>query len=105
MFPPDQHDQVRSVLAESLKAVVSQRLIPTADEQSRVPALEIMRVNRAIANLIREKKTVQIDSMLQTGSAQGMCRLDDSLAKLVREKVIAREEALRHCENPKRIPG
>ena len=89
-FPPDQQDQVRSMLSESLKAVVSQRLIPTADEQALVPALEIMKVNRAVGNLIRECKTVQIQSILQTGQSQGMCLLDDSLASLVREKKITR---------------
>jgi twitching motility protein PilT len=70
-----------------------------------VPALEILVVNKAAGNLIRENKTFQIHSQLQMGASQGMCLLDDSLNKLVKEKVVTKEEALRHCEDPKRIQG
>ena len=103
--PPDQQEQIRSMLSESLRAVVSQRLLPRADEQGVVPGLEIMMVNLAVSNLIRDNKTVQIHSILQTGASRGMALLDDSLAKLVLDKTISREEALRHCEDAKRIPG
>ena len=65
-------EQVRAMLSESLRAGVSQRLVPTADEQGMVPALEIMMVNFAISSLIRDNKTVQIHSVLQTGAARGM---------------------------------
>jgi twitching motility protein PilT len=61
--------------------------------------------NKAIGNLIRENKTFQIHSQLQMGAAQGMCLLDDSLNRLVKEKAITKEEALRHAEDPKRITG
>ncbi|MFQ5513211.1 MAG: type IV pilus twitching motility protein PilT [Myxococcota bacterium] len=104
-FPPDQQEQVRAMLSESLKAVISQRLVPTADEQGLAAALEILVVNRAVANMIRENKTVQMRSTLQTGASHGMCLLDASLAELVRTGVVTREEALRHCDDPKRIPG
>ncbi len=104
-FPPDQQEQIRAMLSESLRAVVSQRLLPTADEQRVVPALEIMMVNFAVSSLIRDSKTIQIHSILQTGAAHGMALLDDSLAKLVLDKTVSREEALRHCEDAKRIPG
>jgi len=100
-FPPDQQEQVRSMLSESLKAVISQHLLPTADESRLVPALEVMIVNRAVGNLIREQKTVQIHSLLQTGSSQGMCLLDHSLLKLVQEGTVSRETALRVCEDPR----
>ena len=93
------------MLSESLRAVVSQRLLPTADESALVPALEIMVVTRAVGNLMRENKTVQMQSVLQTGSAQGMCLLEMSLAELVSAGTITREEALKHCDDPKRIPG
>jgi twitching motility protein PilT len=105
VFPADQQEQVRSMVSESLRAVVSQRLVATADGTGRVPALEILVANKAVGNLIRENKTFQLHSQLQMGASQGMCLLDDSLNKLVKEKVVAKEEALRHCEDPKRITG
>jgi twitching motility protein PilT len=62
-------------------------------------------VNQAVGNLIRENKTVQIHSILQTGAAHGMCLLDESLTKLVADKTITKEEALRHCDDPRRFGG
>jgi twitching motility protein PilT len=103
-FPPEQQEQVRAMLSESLKAVISQRLVPTRDEAGLACALEIMLVNRAIGNLIRENKSVQMVSMIETASSQGMCLLDQSLAGLVNERKIMREVALRLCESPSRIP-
>lgn len=105
VFPPDQQSQVRTMLSESLRAVVSQRLVRRADGQGRVPALEVLVVNKAVSNLIRENKSFQIRSILQTGAAQGMCLLDGSLEELVRSSAITREEALRQCEEPKRFGG
>lgn len=105
VFPADQQEVIRNMVSESLRAVVSQRLLPTADGSRRVPALEILMVTKAAGNLIRENKAFQIQSILQTGAAQGMCLLDDSLNRLVRERHITREEALLHCEEPRRITG
>ena len=105
VFPPDQQTQVRTMLSESLRAVVSQRLVVRADGTGRVPALEVLIVNKAISNLIRENKTFQIRSVLQTGAAQGMCLLDSSLEALVKQGVITKGEALRHAEEPKRFGG
>jgi twitching motility protein PilT len=105
VFPSDQQAQVRTMLSESLRAVVSQRLVPTADGQGRVPALETLVVNRAVANLIRENKTFQIHSVLQTGGAQGMRLLDHSLRELVQSGTVTRETALRYCEEPKLLGG
>ena len=104
-FPPSQQPQIRTMLSESLRAVVSQRLLRRADGAGRVPALEILLGTRAVANLIRESKTFQIRSILQTGTAQGMGLLDASLAQLVRTGTVTREEALLHAEDPKAIPG
>ncbi len=104
-FPPDQQDQVRSMISESLRAVISQRLLPTADETSQIPALEIITVNRAVGNLIREAKVVQLRTLLQTSASADMRLLDNSLAELVTNGTITREEALKHAEEPKRIPG
>ena len=85
--------------------MVSQRLVPTADGKGRVPALEILVNNMAIGNLIRENKTFQIFSILQTGAASGMCLLDDSLNQLISDGTITKDEALLHCDDPKRIRG
>jgi twitching motility protein PilT len=84
--------------------VVSQRLVARADGRGRVPAIEVLIVTKAAANLIRESKTFQIRSILQTGAAQGMVQLDNSLAELVRSGVVTREEALLQAEDPTRIP-
>jgi twitching motility protein PilT len=105
VFPPNLQEQVRTMLAESLRAVVSQRLVARADGAGRVPALEILIATRAVSNLIRENKTFQIRSVLQTGTAHGMVQLDVSLADLVRRQVVTREEALHHAEDPQKIPA
>lgn len=105
VFPADQQDQIRNMVSESLRAVVSQRLVPKADGSGRLPALEILVNNKAVGNLIRENKTFQIQSMLQTGASQGMCLLDDSLNRLVQAGEIDREEALRQASDPKRFRG
>lgn len=100
-FPADQQDQIRTMISESLRAVISQRLVPRADGSGRVPAIETLVITKAVGNLIRENKTFQIQSILQTGSSQGMTLLDNSLRALVDEGTVTREEALRHCEDPK----
>jgi twitching motility protein PilT len=104
-YPPDQQPQIRTMFSESLRAVVSQRLVHRADGRGRVPAYEVLLGTRAVANLIRDQKTFQIRSVLQTGASQGMVLLDASLAALVRDRTITREEALRHAEDPKAIPA
>jgi twitching motility protein PilT len=104
-FPPSQQPQVRSMLSESLRAVVSQRLVNRADGQGRLPALEILLGTRAVANLIRESKTYQLRSLMQTAAAQGMALLDASLAQLVRDGLVTRDEALLHADDPRAIPA
>ncbi|MFN7959672.1 MAG: type IV pilus twitching motility protein PilT [Thermoanaerobaculia bacterium] len=107
VFPPNQQPQVRTMLSESLRAVVSQRLLPRADGSGRVGAFEVLLNTRAVANLIRENKTFQISSLMQTGASRGMMVLDSSLAELVKSGVVRREEALREAEDPKKlgVPG
>jgi twitching motility protein PilT len=100
VFPPSQQEQIRTMVSESLRAVISQRLVIKADGSGRVPALEILVCNKAVGNLIRDNKTFQIKSVLQTGATHGMCLLDASLADLVKNKVITREEAARNAEEP-----
>ncbi|MEE8408564.1 MAG: type IV pilus twitching motility protein PilT [Myxococcota bacterium] len=105
VFPPEEQDQIRMMISESLRAIISQRLLPRADGKGRVAALEILVITRAVANLIRENKTFQIFSVLQTGAQLGMRLLDDSIAELVRSGVVKREDALKQCVDPKRIPA
>ena len=103
VFPPAQQPQIRTMAAESLRAVVCQRLVPRAGMPGRVAALEILVVTKAVSNLIRDNKTFQIRSVLQTGANRGMRELDASLAELVDAGVITREEARRQAENPDRF--
>jgi twitching motility protein PilT len=100
VFPPSQQEQIRTMVSESLRAVISQRLVVKADGSGRVPALEVLVCNKAVGNLIRDNKTFQIKSVLQTGSSHGMCLLDASLADLVKNRVITREEAARNADDP-----
>ncbi len=103
VFPPSQQSQIRAMVSESLRAIITQRLIPVADGSRRVPAFEILFVRPAISNLIRDEKTFQIRSMMQTGRADGMCLLDDSLEVLVKAKTITAEMAASYAEDPKRF--
>ncbi|MBI1816068.1 MAG: PilT/PilU family type 4a pilus ATPase [Deltaproteobacteria bacterium] len=93
-YAPERQRQIRVQLADSLRAVISQRLLPTADGTSRVPAVELLRVTHAVANLIREGRTAQIVSALQAGGSDGMLVLERSLTDLVRTNRIRRETAL-----------
>src|SRR3954466_12118298 len=88
VFPPAQQGQVRAQLAIGLQGIVTQQLLPTADGQGRVFATEVLVPTPAVRNLIREGKTHQIFSALQTGGAHGMQTMDSSLATLVRENTI-----------------
>ena len=104
-FPPEQQNQIRTMVSESLRAIVSQRLIPRADGKGRALALEILVVNKAVGNLIRENKTFQIRSSMQTGQSLGMVLLDDSLRELVKSGIITREEAMKNAEEPAKLKG
>jgi len=102
-FPSNQQGQVRTMLSESLRCVISQRLVVASDGSGRIPALEMLVVNKAIGNLIREEKTIQIRSAIQTGAAHGMFLLEQSLNDLVKTGQIKREDALRIAEDPKLV--
>lgn len=98
VFPAHQQNQVRSQLASVLLGVVSQRLIPKVGG-GRIPALEIMLNNHAVENLIRESKTYQIESVIETGLREGMISLDKSLADLVQRGLITLDDAFTHTKN------
>jgi twitching motility protein PilT len=91
-FPADEQSQVRTMLAESLKGVIAQTLC-RRKEGGRVAAHEILIVNSAVANLIREAKTFQIPSIMQTGRSLGMMTMNDALLELIKKKLITPEEA------------
>ncbi len=93
VFPAEEQAQVRTTLSEALKAVVAQALLKRVDKPGRVAALEIMISTSAVANLIREGKTFQLPSAIQTGRQIGMRSLDDALMELLQKKMIAPEEA------------
>jgi twitching motility protein PilT len=99
IFPPQQQQQVRVQLSMVLKMVVSQRLMPNL-EGKPIPAFEIMKVNNAISNIIRESKTHQIDSIIQTSSSIGMIGMDAFILKLLKNGEITKETALANASNP-----
>ncbi len=98
VFPTTQQEQIRTMLAESLRGVVAQQLLRTLDGK-RCAALEILKVNAASANLIREGKTFQLPSVIQTGRKEGMQLMDQALQQLVDEQRVSREEACRFAVN------
>jgi twitching motility protein PilT len=97
-FPPHARQQVRTQLAMVLEGVVTQRLVPKK-EGGRLAALEILVMNDAIRNMIREDKTHQIDSTMQTSSSAGMQTLDFHLAQLVKDDKITMQTAVNNCIN------
>ena len=94
VFPPHQQGQIRTQLAAVLQGVISQQLVETIDGKGRVAALEIMAITPAIQNLIREGKTYQIESSVQTGVKYGMRTMDMALAELYKNMVISQESAM-----------
>ena len=103
VFPPHQQGQIRTQLASSLQAVISQDLLPLDGGLGRVAAHEILLKTDAVANLIRENKVVQINSAIQTGMKVGMCTLDGSLVKLIRKNLISMETAMEYTDNPEAL--
>lgn len=105
VFPVNQQEQIRNTLADGLRAVISQTLFKRRDRNGRVAALEIMIANPAVRNLIREGKTYQIPSMIQTGKKYGMQSLDDAIMDLLQKKLIAADDAyLKSNDKSKFLP-
>ena len=104
-FPSAQQGQIRTMLSESLRAVISQRLLPSARGDGVVAALEILHVNSAVSNLIRDQKTFQIASVLPIGRSRGQKALDHSLQELVASGVVTTEVAARESDNPNLFKG
>jgi len=99
IFPANQQGQVRSTLADALRAVVSQTLFKRIDVKGRVAALEILICTPAVRNLIREGKTYQIPSVMQTGRKYGMQTLDDAIMDLLTRRMISPEDAYTYASD------
>jgi twitching motility protein PilT len=104
VFPANQQSQIRAQLSFVLEGVVAQSLVPKADGNGRVPAMEIMIPNAAIRNLIREDKIHQIYSSMQIGQGKsGMQTLNQCLASLFLRRLISLEEAVAHSADPEEL--
>jgi len=99
VFPPDQRDQIRIMVSESLRGIISQQLVPNIDGTGRELALELLVNTPAVANCIREGKTYMLPGIMQTGKNVGMITMDDSLQQLYVKGKISQEEALFRCED------
>lgn len=102
VFPAHQQGQVRQQLASTLKVVASQRLLPTV-QGKRIAAMEIMFANSAVANLIREAKSFQIDTVIQTSSQSGMQLFENHLLQLVQQGAISQDTAMAQAFRPKEM--
>lgn len=100
VFPPHQQQQIRVQFANVLEAVISQQLIPTMDGRGRVAAFEVMHANHAVRNLIREGKSHQLVSVMQTNRKMGMITMDESITQLFYEGKIDREMAIQFAQDP-----
>ncbi|MBM4041531.1 MAG: type IV pilus twitching motility protein PilT [Planctomycetes bacterium] len=105
IFPSERQEQVRTMFSESLLAIIAQTLLPLREGKGRVAAFEILVGIPAARNLIRERKTSQINSVIQTGSAHGMISLDQSLKDLVMRGKVSREEAAQRASDPHAFSG
>lgn len=103
VFPSQQQPQIRAQLASSLRGVISQILVPRAGGEGRIAARELMLVNAAVANLIREGKTHMIPTVIETSGTLGMFTLDRSLTALVQRRMVSLEDALAVAQNPDRL--
>lgn len=101
-FPPQQQEQIRTQLAAVLITAVSQQLVPGVDGKM-VPVFEIMHVNSAIKNMIRDNKSYQIDNAIQTSAAEGMVSMDQSLITLFQEGKITADTAVEYASNPEQV--
>lgn len=100
VFPPHQQQQIRVQFANVLEAVITQALIPTVDGTGRVAAFEVMHANHAIRNLIREGKSHQLESVMQTNRKMGMMTMDDAIGQLYLAGKIDREQAIHFAHDP-----
>jgi len=103
VFPEHQQQQIRVQLSAVLVCIISQTLIPNVTEDGRVAAFEVMHANSAVRNLIREGKTHQLPSVIQTSKREGMSTLDDYLMKLYMERKISKESCIQYARDPEKM--
>lgn len=103
VFPEDQQEQIRIMVSESLRGIVSQQLIPRIDHSGRVLALETLTNTPAVANVIREGRTFMLPGIIQTGKKQGMQLMDDALVDLAKRGLISPEEAYARAEQKQEV--
>ncbi|HOI74117.1 MAG TPA: type IV pilus twitching motility protein PilT [Syntrophales bacterium] len=103
VFPSSEQAQIRSTLADGIRAVISQTLFKRVDKKGRCAALEILIANSAVRNLVRESKTFQIPSMIQTGKKYGMQLLDDAIMDLMNKGWISGDDAYQKCNDKGRF--
>src|SRR6267378_2444052 len=103
VFPVDQQEQIRVMVSESLRGIISQQLVPRVDGEGRVLALETLTNTPAVANVIRESKTYMLPGIIQTGEKQGMQLMDDALMALHERQLITRDEAEARAEQKQAV--
>jgi twitching motility protein PilT len=103
IYPTNQQNQIRSMLAGSLQAVISQSLLPRSDQPGLIPAVEIMICNQPIKTCIRENRILEIPSIIETSRAVGMQSLDYSIQQLLRNGYIDRPTAIKHAPHPEKL--
>ena len=102
-FPPHQQQQIRVQLSAVLVCIISQTLVPNITEDGRVAAFEVMHANAAVKNLVREGKSHQLPSVIQTSKREGMCTMDDYLLQLYMSRKISRENCIQYAQNPDKM--
>jgi twitching motility protein PilT len=105
VFPPAQQEQVRIMIANSLQAIVTQTLLPTADGAGRVAALEVLLPDDAVRNLIRQAKVEQVYTIMQTNTARGMQTMEQALADLTMRGVVGLNDAMTRSSRPDQLLG
>jgi twitching motility protein PilT len=105
VFPPEQQEQVRIMIANSLQGVVTQTLMPTADGKGRTAALEILLPDDAVRNLIRQGKVEQIYSVMQTNTGKGMQTMEQALADLTIRRIVRLDDAMTRTSRPEQFLG
>ena len=103
MYPANQQNQIRAMLADTLQAVVSQTLFSRTDVKGMVPAVEVLLCTPAVRNIIREGRTFEIPNVIETNRAMGMCSLDSSIAELYFNGMISREDAIEQAAYPDKL--
>lgn len=103
VFPPHQQQQIRIQLASVIEAIISQQLIPSTDGVTRQAAFEVLHVNSAVRNLIREGKSHQLITIMQTNRKMGMITMDDAIIQMYRDQKISREMALQFAQDPENM--